>query len=161
MTRYDLFYFALAPVAVPVIAWRALTKSKYRESLPGMFGRGWNPADPSLWQNGSIWLHAVSYGEAMAAKALLPLCANGKPTLALGADDSHGNGAKSCTKFPASLRRPRVLFPSRFISGGEALCAHVPAAPNGDHGDRVVAKCHHDCRASWRACHHCQRAHFG
>jgi len=79
MTRYDLFYFALAPVAVPVIAWRALTKSKYRESLPGMFGRGWNPADPSLWQNGSIWLHAVSYGEAMAAKALLPLLRTENP----------------------------------------------------------------------------------
>ncbi len=73
MTIYDLFYLGLTPVAAPVLAWRAAMRGKYRESLPGMLGRGLDGEDPADWAGGSVWVHAVSFGETMAAKAMLPL----------------------------------------------------------------------------------------
>ena len=73
MTRYDLLYLALAPVAAPVLAWRSVTRGKYRESFPGMFGRHIADEDPAVWRDGCVWVHAVSYGETVAAKAMLPL----------------------------------------------------------------------------------------
>jgi 3-deoxy-D-manno-octulosonic-acid transferase len=73
VTRYDLLYLALAPVAAPVLAWKSVTRGKYRESFPGMFGRHLEDEDPRVWKDGCVWLHAVSYGETVAAKAMLPM----------------------------------------------------------------------------------------
>jgi 3-deoxy-D-manno-octulosonic-acid transferase len=72
MTRYDLAYLALSPLAIPHILYRRCTQGKYRESLPGMFGRNWNVPHGAKWQRGCVWLHAVSVGECVAAKALAP-----------------------------------------------------------------------------------------
>ena len=73
ITPYDIFYLGLAPVAAPLLGWRALTRGKYRESAPGMFGRGLAGEDPAMWRNGCVWVHSVSVGETVAAKAMLPL----------------------------------------------------------------------------------------
>jgi 3-deoxy-D-manno-octulosonic-acid transferase len=73
MTRFDLIYFSLAPVAVPYLAYKSVVHGKYRESAPAMFGRGVADEDDALWKNGSVWVHAVSVGEVIAAKAMLPL----------------------------------------------------------------------------------------
>ncbi|MCX7625210.1 MAG: 3-deoxy-D-manno-octulosonic acid transferase [Candidatus Sumerlaeaceae bacterium] len=72
MTRFDLAYSALVPFFAPVIFYRRMAYGKYRQSLPGMFGRFWRQHETDPWRNGSIWLHAVSVGECVAAKALVP-----------------------------------------------------------------------------------------
>lgn len=73
MTRYDLLYLAVAPVAAPVIAYRHLRHGKYRESGPGMLGRHLGTEPREHWTAGCIWVHAVSVGEVAAARAMLPL----------------------------------------------------------------------------------------
>jgi 3-deoxy-D-manno-octulosonic-acid transferase len=72
MTRYDLAYLALSPIAVPIILYRRIAYGKYRQSLPGMFGKHWSGRDSDKWSQGSVWVHAVSVGECVAAKALIP-----------------------------------------------------------------------------------------
>ncbi len=79
MTLFDLAYLTLAPVALPGIVYRRVFYGKYRESLPGMFGRQWQRSDH--WAAGSLWVHAVSVGECMAAKALIPLLRKAFPEL--------------------------------------------------------------------------------
>ena len=71
MTRYDLAYCALAPLVAPILLYRRLALGKYRESFPSMFGKNWSkPQDPK-WDDGCLWVHAVSVGECVAAKALI------------------------------------------------------------------------------------------
>ncbi len=71
--------FALA--ALPVFAWRAWRHGKYAEGLGQRFGRvpaALNPdADPS------IWIHAVSVGEVLAARAIVPELRRRYPRLRL------------------------------------------------------------------------------
>lgn len=72
-TRYDLAYFALAPVALPYLAVRWARKRKYRQSGPGMMGRNLpEGAARAPFAEGSVWIHAVSVGEVAAAKAVEP-----------------------------------------------------------------------------------------
>lgn len=73
MTGYDLFYLALAPIAGPLLAYKAAVRGKYRESVPAMFGRLLAAEDQPFWSRGCVWVHAVSFGEVVAAKAMLPL----------------------------------------------------------------------------------------
>jgi len=72
-TRFDLLYYLLTPVAGPYLLWRRYSKGKYRQSGPGMFGRNL-PTGPARqkFRNGSIWIHAVSVGETVAAKSIAP-----------------------------------------------------------------------------------------
>lgn len=72
MTRFDIAYCALAPIFAPAILYRRMAHGKYSQSLPGMFGRFWQPQEDARWRQGSLWLHAVSVGESVAAKALVP-----------------------------------------------------------------------------------------
>lgn len=72
LTVYDLFYLALTPAVAPMLAYKALTKGKYRESAPAMLGRQLAAEDPRPWENGSLWMHGVSVGEVLAGKCMLP-----------------------------------------------------------------------------------------
>jgi len=73
MTRYDLAYLLLSPVGVPYLAWRWARRRKYRQSGPGMIGRDLpGGEDAKKFENGSVWIHAVSVGEVAAAKAIEP-----------------------------------------------------------------------------------------
>ena len=82
-TTFDIFYLGLAPVVAPVLAWRALRKKKYRESTAGMLGAHLGDEDPEMWRNGCVWVHSVSVGETMAAKAMMPLLKARFPNLPL------------------------------------------------------------------------------
>lgn len=73
LSRYDLIYYALMPGFVPWLAWRSLTKKKYRESARGMLGLDLPiGAYRDQWRDGSVWVHAVSVGETVAAKSIAP-----------------------------------------------------------------------------------------
>ena len=54
----------------PVLLYRRWRHGKYRESLPGMLGRRLGEVDRTKFSNGSLWLHAVSVGEVVAARAV-------------------------------------------------------------------------------------------
>ena len=70
MSLYDWAYLAAAPFVLPVLGYRRLARGKYRESGPAMLGRGPQWIDPKPYPNGTIWMHAVSAGEVIAAKAV-------------------------------------------------------------------------------------------
>lgn len=72
MTIYDLVYLGLAPFVAPYLYWKSVARGKYRESGPAMMGRCLASEDPEVWEQGCIWVHAVSVGEAIAAKSVLP-----------------------------------------------------------------------------------------
>jgi 3-deoxy-D-manno-octulosonic-acid transferase len=82
-TFFDIIYLGLAPVVIPILAWRALRKKKYRESTAGMLGGRLGQEDPEMWRNGCVWVHSVSVGETMAAKAMMPLLKARFPELPL------------------------------------------------------------------------------
>jgi len=84
LTRFDLGYYLLSPAALPYLAYRRLRKGKYRQSARAMFG-GMLPRGPErdLFRNGSIWIHAVSVGETVAAKCIAPLLREAAPSLPL------------------------------------------------------------------------------
>lgn len=83
-TRFDIGYYLISPLALPYFAYRRWSKGKYRESGPAMLGkllpRG---EDRTGFQNGSIWIHAVSVGEVVAAKSIVPLVQHLAPQLPL------------------------------------------------------------------------------
>lgn len=83
MNYYDMAYLAASPLAAPVLAWRRLRHGKYRESMPGMFGRQLDGENPARWQQGSVWVHAVSVGEVIATRPVLPLLRERFPGLPL------------------------------------------------------------------------------
>lgn len=71
---FDLAYMAVFPVAAGAVLYKMRRHGKYRESAPGLIGRQLrDDADASMFDRGCVWVHAVSVGEVMAAKAMLPL----------------------------------------------------------------------------------------
>ncbi|MFW6303676.1 MAG: glycosyltransferase N-terminal domain-containing protein, partial [Candidatus Sumerlaeota bacterium] len=74
-TRYDLIYYLFVPFFVPYVLFRAIIKRKYHHSAKVMLGRDLPKGEKreELRANGSVWMHAVSVGETVAAKAMAPL----------------------------------------------------------------------------------------
>ena len=73
MTRYDLIYTLALPAIAPYLMWRRLTRKKYTESAGGMRGKQLpTGAAARAFQDGSLWIHAVSVGEVAAASAVIP-----------------------------------------------------------------------------------------
>jgi 3-deoxy-D-manno-octulosonic-acid transferase len=72
LTRYDALYLLGSPVLVPLALHRAMQKKKSAQTLRGMLGlRLRGRTSPYQHQKRVIWVHAVSVGEVVAAKALL------------------------------------------------------------------------------------------
>jgi 3-deoxy-D-manno-octulosonic-acid transferase len=69
---FNLFYLLLALLISPIYFYKRLRYGKYRESLPGMFGAQLKALNPDDFKGGSIWMHSVSVGETVAARAMLP-----------------------------------------------------------------------------------------
>ncbi|MFH0793969.1 MAG: 3-deoxy-D-manno-octulosonic acid transferase [bacterium] len=70
---YDALYLATSPALAAYLGYRCIAKGKYRQSARGMLGIGLGEGDdPHHYSDGSFWVHAVSVGEVVAAKALLP-----------------------------------------------------------------------------------------
>src|SRR5258705_8199503 len=63
---YTLLVYALLPMAVLRLLWRALRQRDYLRHVPERFGRYRVRAEQPL-----IWVHAVSVGETRAAQPLI------------------------------------------------------------------------------------------
>lgn len=84
LTRFDIAYYLALPAALPYFACRRLAKGKYRQSARGMLGLDLpNGAGRETFRNGSLWVHAVSVGETVAAKSLAPFLGELAPGLPL------------------------------------------------------------------------------
>ncbi len=70
---YDLAYLAILPAAATMVGYKMARHGKYRESAPALVGIGLAKEDPTPWRDGCVWVHAVSVGEVIAARAMLPL----------------------------------------------------------------------------------------
>lgn len=70
---YDLAYLSVLPPAAVAVGYKMLRRGKYRESAPALIGLRIQQENPTPWKDGSIWVHAVSVGEVIAARAMLPL----------------------------------------------------------------------------------------
>ena len=62
---YSLCLYLLSPAAFAVVLWRGVRDRGYRQGLRERFGLG-----PTVDRAPTIWLHAVSLGEVLAAAAL-------------------------------------------------------------------------------------------
>lgn len=69
MTKWDLAFLAAVPAVAPAMLWKRMRHGKYRDSVPGMFGRGW-PDAPLAGDPPRVWLHSVSVGETVASGAI-------------------------------------------------------------------------------------------
>ena len=107
MTRYDWLYLAAAPLVLPAVGYKRLTRGKYRESLPGMLGRGPQWGGPAIHQQGSLWIHSVSAGEVTAAKAVAPLLQQTFPHLPLIASTTTETGQAAAKR---SLTEAEEVF---------------------------------------------------
>jgi 3-deoxy-D-manno-octulosonic-acid transferase len=67
---YTTFAVALALLATPWFLYQAVRHGKYLPTLRQRFGR--LPAGLNVDGEPSIWIHAVSVGEALAARAIVP-----------------------------------------------------------------------------------------
>jgi 3-deoxy-D-manno-octulosonic-acid transferase len=73
LTRFDALYVLASPFLGSYLLYRRLTRGKYRESARGMLGRTLpQGASREVFAQGCVWVHAVSVGETVAAKALMP-----------------------------------------------------------------------------------------
>ncbi|HBF34454.1 TPA: hypothetical protein DDW35_07805 [Candidatus Sumerlaeota bacterium] len=83
-TRFDVLYSIATPLVYPFFAYKRLVKGKYRESGPAMLGKTL-PTGEALktFENGCIWIHAVSVGETVAAKSVAALICALRPDLPL------------------------------------------------------------------------------
>jgi 3-deoxy-D-manno-octulosonic-acid transferase len=83
-TRFDIAYYALTPALLPYLAYRRFSKGKYRDSTRGMLGQTLpGPHGRQVFSDGSVWIHAVSVGETVAAKSIAPLVGELAPALPL------------------------------------------------------------------------------
>lgn len=114
MTRYDLAYLAAMPVLAPALAWKAWRKGKYRESAPAMLGSLLAAEDPALWRQGSVWIHAVSVGETVAAKAMIPLIREALPAVPLLLTTVTETGQAAARAMEGTLADAVRYFPADF-----------------------------------------------
>jgi 3-deoxy-D-manno-octulosonic-acid transferase len=122
MTRYDLAYLAIAPAAGALVGYKYWAQGKYQESLPAILGRTLDTEDRTPWQEGSIWVHAVSVGEVIAAKAMLPLLKESYPQWPILLTTHTETGQAQARQLEGTLARAVRYFPfdlswvvSRFI----------------------------------------------
>ncbi|MGD9407244.1 MAG: glycosyltransferase N-terminal domain-containing protein, partial [Gammaproteobacteria bacterium] len=67
MRAFYLFLsYVLAPLVVPILVWKAMRNPAYLDRWEERFGFG-----RSHTERRSIWIHAVSVGEVMAASPMV------------------------------------------------------------------------------------------
>lgn len=114
MTRFDLVYLGLSPLAVPLLLYKRVRYGKYRESMPGMFGRGIDREPREPWKNGCVWVHAVSVGEVLAAKAMLQPLRQKFPDLPILLTTVTETGQAQARSLPEGLVDAVRFYPADF-----------------------------------------------
>lgn len=72
-TRFDAAYALATPALLPYLAWRRWRRGKYTESARGMRGALLPQGSAAqVFNEGSLWVHAVSVGETVAATTVVP-----------------------------------------------------------------------------------------
>lgn len=70
MNGFDAAYLAALAGASPVLAYKRLRYGKYKDSLPGMFGKRLPDRPLPRAREHRCWMHSVSVGETIAASAV-------------------------------------------------------------------------------------------
>lgn len=71
---YDIAYMSVFLPAAAMVRYKMHRHGKYRESAPALMGSQLQEdAAHPLFADGCVWIHAVSVGEVIAARAMLPL----------------------------------------------------------------------------------------
>ena len=94
----NLVYCGLLLLCSPVILFRAIWHGKYRQGWREKFlGRG----EPRTSTNPAIWLHAVSVGEVLILRTLLPALREQLPGCEIWiSTTTHTGHAVACEKYP-------------------------------------------------------------
>ncbi len=80
LNGFDLAYGTIFLPAAAMVLYKQRRYGKYVESASALIGAQLkDDAQNPLFRNGTIWVHAVSVGEVIAAKAMLPLLKNRFP----------------------------------------------------------------------------------
>ena len=115
---YTALAVTFAILASPWFLYQAWRHGKYVDSLPQRFGR--LPAGLNVDGEPSIWIHAVSVGEVLAARALVPELRQRYPHLRIFLSTTTVTGQQV-----ARARVPEVdglfYFPARPAMGGPRL----------------------------------------
>lgn len=102
---YLFLSYVLAPLVVPILIWKALRNPAYLERWEERFGFG-----RSRTERRSIWIHAVSVGEVVAASPMVRLLRERFP----------GVPVVISTVTPTGAQRVRDLF------GDEVIHSYIP-----------------------------------
>ena len=137
--RMYLLYSVLSVVALviasPFLAYQAVRHRKYVRSLRQRLG--YLPLSFNIDGDESIWIHAVSVGETLTARALigeLKTALPGLEAVPLDHDDDRPRGGPG-----ADRRRRRLLLPARLGLHRPPHPRRRPAAPVRHDGDRDLA----------------------
>ena len=107
-------------VMSPYLIYQAVRYRKYIGSLTQRLG--YLPVSFNLDGDESIWIHAVSVGEVLTARALLPELRERYPRLRLFLSTTTMTGQQIAREQPAVRRRGVLLSRSTSASSSTARC---------------------------------------
>ena len=134
---YSVLIVAFFAVMSPYLVYQAVRYRKYIGSLPQRLG--YLPISFNLDGDESIWIHAVSVGEVLTARALLPELRERYPAAPAVPVDDDDDGAADRAQQPAVCRRG-LLLPVRPRLHREPHAAAREAAAVHHDGDRDLAE---------------------
>ena len=117
---YSVLIVAFFAVMSPFLLYQAVRYRKYIGSLPQRLG--YLPISFNLDAEESIWIHAVSVGEVLTARALLPRCANAIRRLRLFLSTTTMTGPADRPQQPPGRRRGVLLSVRSRRSSSTARC---------------------------------------
>jgi 3-deoxy-D-manno-octulosonic-acid transferase len=111
---YDVAYLTITPPAAAMLGYKMLRHGKYKESAPAMLGQRLQEEDPALWANGCVWVHGVSVGEVIAARAMLPLLRQHFAPLPILLTTHTETGQATANSLPAGMADAIRYYPLDF-----------------------------------------------
>ena len=117
---YSVLIVTFFLVMSPYLAWQAVRYRKYIGSLRQRLG--YLPISFNLDGEESIWIHAVSVGEVLTARALLPQLRERYPRLRLFLSTTTMTGPADRAQQPAVCRRGLLLSRSTSASSSTGRC---------------------------------------
>ena len=118
---YSVLIVAFFVLVSPYLLYQAIRYRKYIGSLPQRLG--YLPVSFNLDGDESIWIHAVSVGEVLTARALLPELRERYPRLRLFRLDDDDDRAAGRAEQPASTSTRCSTSRSTSASSSTARCA--------------------------------------